>query len=82
MIYFPQKKRMFMLDIDKILENVLALKKEEKLHLVEQILTSLHPVNKGVDAAWAEEAEERVTAFDAGNVHEVDAQETFAKYDK
>lgn len=82
MIYFPQKKRMFMLNIDKILANVLALKRDEKLQLVEQILISLHPLNKGVDATWAEEAEERVKAFEAGNIHEVDAQETFAKYDK
>jgi len=82
MIYFLQKKRMFMLHIDKILANVLALKKEEKLHLVEHILTSLHPVNKGVDTVWAEEAEERVKAFEAGNVHEVNLQDTFAKYDK
>jgi len=76
------EKRMFMLDIDKILANILVLKKEEKLYLVEQILTSLHPVNKGVDAAWAEEAEERVKAFESGNVHEVNLQDAFAKYDK
>ena len=71
-----------MVHIDKILVDVLTLKKEEKLHLVEQILTSLHPVNKGVDAAWAKEADERVAAFNAGNVHEVEAQDVFEKYNK
>ena len=71
-----------MLNIDKIFADILALNKDEKLKLVDQILTSLHPLNKGVDAAWAEEAEERVKAFEAGNIYEVDAQETFAKYDK
>ena len=71
-----------MLQTDKILVDILTLKAEEKLQLVEKILTSLHPVNKGVDAAWAHEAEERVTAFNDGNVHTINEKDIFEKYDK
>jgi len=70
-----------MLAIDKIMVDVLVLKHEDKLELVDKILTSLHPVNKGVDASWSEEAEERVTAFKDGNVHAVDEKDVFSKYD-
>ena len=71
-----------MLAEDKILVDALALSPKEKLQLVEQILTSLHPVNKGVDSVWAQEADERVVAFNAGNVHAVESQKVFEKYNK
>ena len=67
---------------DKILVDVLALNSHEKIQLVEQVLASLNPSNKGVDATWAEEAEERVTAHAQGHVSAIDAQDVFAKYEK
>ena len=68
--------------LDNILSDVLALNTTDKLHLVDKILTSLQPVNKGVEASWEEEAEERVTAHKQGHISDIDAQEVFAKYDK
>ena len=67
---------------DKILVDVLALNSTDKFQLVDKILTSLNPVNKGVEATWEEEAEERVTAYSHGHVSIIDAQEVLAKYDK
>ena len=67
---------------DKILVDVLALNSTDKLQLVDKILISLNPVNKGVEATWEEEAEERVTAHKHGHVAAIDAHEVFSKYDK
>lgn len=71
-----------MLAIEKILLDVLALKSEEKLALIDKVLTSLHPVNKGVDNTWSEEVDERVKTFNDGHIPATDEQDVFAKYDK
>jgi putative addiction module component (TIGR02574 family) len=65
---------------DKILVDVLALNSHEKIQLVEKILSSLHPTNKGVAAVWEEEAEERLVAFSEGRVPTVDVQDVLQKY--
>ncbi len=67
--------------LNSILSDIATLSDTEKLQIVDKVLTSLHPVNKGVDAAWAQEAEERVNAFNEGNISTVDEKEIFEKYD-
>jgi len=67
---------------DNILVDVLALNTTDKLQLIDQILASLHPVNKGVDAVWEDEAEERLSAFDEGRVPSLDEKDVFEKYSK
>lgn len=66
--------------IDKIFSEVLLLNDTEKLQLVDKILISLNPVNKGVDTIWEEEAEERITAYKEGRVPSIDAQDVLKKY--
>lgn len=65
---------------DKILVDILALNSHEKVQLIDKILASLHPVNKGVDAVWEEEAKERLVAFDEGRVPTVDEKDVLLKY--
>ena len=67
---------------DKILVDVLALNSNEKIQLVDKILASLHPINKGVDAVWGDEAEERLVAFNEGRVPTTDEKDVFKKYSK
>ena len=67
--------------LDSILSDIFMLSDAEKLLIVDKTLTSLHPVNKGVDAAWAQEAEERVNAFTKGNIETIETKEIFEKYD-
>jgi len=65
---------------DKILVDVLALNSSEKIQLIDKILTSLHPINKGVDAVWGDEAEERLAAFSEGRVPTIDERDALQKY--
>ncbi|MCF6244977.1 MAG: addiction module protein [Sulfurovum sp.] len=67
-------------NIDSILSDMATLSEREKLQLVDKILLSVQPINKGVDAAWSHEAEERVKAFDAENISIVEAQDVLEKY--
>ena len=67
--------------LDLILSDIFMLSDTEKLQIVDKVLASLHPVNKGVDAAWAQEAEERVNAFTKGNIETIETKEIFEKYD-
>lgn len=68
--------------IDKIFSEVSLLNDTEKLQLVDKILISLNPVNKGVETIWNEESEERITAYREGRVPAIDAQDVLKKYSK
>ena len=68
--------------IEKIFSEVSLLNSTEKLQLVDKILTSLNPVNQGVDKVWEEEAEERITAYGEGRVSTIDEQSVLTKYSK
>ena len=65
---------------DKIFSEISHLNVTEKLQLVDEILSSINPVNKGVEALWEEEAEERVTAYDEGRVSTHSEEEVLKKY--
>lgn len=66
---------------DKIFSEISQLNVTEKLQLVDHILTSINPVNKGVEALWQEEAEERVKAYEEGRVSTQTEEEVLKKYD-
>ncbi len=75
-------KRNYMSEIDKILVDVLALNSQDKLQLIDKMLASIQPTNKGVETVWKDEAEERITAYDQGRVSAVDEQNVLKKYSK
>jgi len=53
----------------KILQEALGLSPVERAELVEQILESFEfPARKDIDAAWAQEAEERIDAYERGEI--------------
>lgn len=52
---------------DKILKQALKLQPVERAELIEELFLSFDPDRqKRVDALWAEEAESRISAHDAG----------------
>ena len=71
-----------MLEIDKILVDVLPLHNSDKLQLVDKILASMQPINNGVDKVWENESEERITAYNEGRVSSIDEDEILKKYSK
>ena len=62
----------------KLVEEALALPPEERAKLVDRLLTSLDvsPDHK-IDELWAQEAEDRLDAFERGEIKTVSAKEAF-----
>ncbi len=66
----PQKQQ--------ILRQVLNLSPMERAKMVEQILASFEfPARQDIDAAWAKEAENRIDAYERGEIGTSSAGEAF-----
>jgi len=65
--------------LKQIEEQARALSAEERAKLAESMLESLHTPLAGIEAAWAEEIEQRVAAFDRGEMASYAAEDVFAE---
>lgn len=65
--------------LKQIEDQARALKPEDRAKLVESLLESLHMPVSEVEAAWAEEIERRVDAFDRGEMPGHAAEDVFAE---
>jgi putative addiction module component (TIGR02574 family) len=65
-----------------ILTEISPLKPVEKLRLVDEILNSLNRPNTEIDELWKQEAENRISAYDADKISSVSATSVFKKYSK
>ena len=52
---------------------------EERAKLAEALIESLHSPLADIEAAWAKEIEDRVTAFDRGEMQAYAAEDVFAE---
>ncbi len=63
-----------------VLTQALQLPPVERAELVEEILASFEfPDRQQIDAAWADEAEARIDAYDRGEVEGIPVQEVFQR---
>jgi len=68
---------------DQILEEALKLSPVERAELVESLLSSFEfRSRKTIDALWAQEAEDRIDAFERGEMAAIPAEQVFAEIDK
>jgi Putative addiction module component. len=65
--------------LKQIEEQARALSSEDRASLAESMLESLQPLNAEIEAAWAEEIEDRVSAFDRGEMASHDGEDVFAE---
>ena len=65
--------------LKSIEEQARALSAEDRARLAESMLESLHKSIAEIEALWAEEIEERVSAFDRGEIPSYSAEEVFAE---
>jgi putative addiction module component (TIGR02574 family) len=65
--------------LKQIEEQARALNAEERAKLAESMLESLHSPLADIEAAWAEEIEQRVAAFDRGEIPAYAAEDVFAE---
>ncbi len=68
---------------EQVLIQALGLPPIERAELVEQLLSSFEfPARKTVDSLWAQEAEERIDAFECGELKAKSAQQVFQNIDQ
>jgi putative addiction module component (TIGR02574 family) len=65
--------------LKKIEEQAKALSAEDRAKLAESMLESLHTPVSEIEAAWDEEIERRVAAFDRGEIPAYAAEDVFAE---
>jgi putative addiction module component (TIGR02574 family) len=65
---------------EEILKQALALPLPERAELVEQLLATFQsPPDPHLDELWAREAEDRLDAYDRGELKAVSAEDVFDK---
>lgn len=64
--------------LKQIEDQARSLSAEERAKLAESMLESLHTSVSEVEAAWAEEIERRVAAFDRGEIPSYPVEDVFA----
>ena len=69
-------------ETQEILDQALQLPTGEKAHLIDELLASLDKPDGVTDALWRKEVENRITAYNAGNLRTVSLKEMLAKYHK
>ena len=65
---------------DKILKEALTLKPAQKAELIDSLLYSLDKPDKEIDELWAKEAENRIDAYERGNIKAVSLEKVLEKY--
>jgi putative addiction module component (TIGR02574 family) len=63
----------------QVLEDALQLSPTERAEVVERLLVSLDRPDVQMDALWAQEAEELIAAYDAGQMQAFPADEVLAE---
>ena len=70
------------MDAEKLVSEVRALPDEEKLRLLDAILTDLDKPDPEIDRIWANESRKRWAAYKAGRLSTVSYEELMAKYNR
>ncbi len=64
----------------KILQNALSLKPSERAELVDKLLSSLDEPDKEIDRLWTKEAEDRIDAYERGEIKAVTLKKVLERY--
>ena len=68
---------------DRILLDALKLSPLERAELIERLLASFSfPERKAIDERWAAEAEDRIDAYERGELGSKSAEEVFARIER
>jgi putative addiction module component (TIGR02574 family) len=67
----------------EVLKEALSLPPAERVEIAERLLSSLDPpTQKAIDVLWGTEAEERLDAFERGEIKAVSAKQVFERLGK
>jgi len=65
---------------NNILKEVLTLKPSQKAQLIDKLLSSLDKPDREIDELWANEAEDRIDAYDQGKIKAIPLKKVLEKY--
>ncbi len=66
-----------------VLKEALSLPPAERAEIAERLMSSLDPPSQeGIDELWGKEAEDRLDAFDRGQIKAIPAKQVFEQVDK
>ena len=67
----------------QILEEALKLTPQEKAELIERLASSMDPPDrKKIDESWSRECEDRLDAFERGEIRSIPASQVFQEIEK
>jgi len=66
----------------ELLKHALSLEMSGRAELVDELLCSLDEADRAIDALWAQEVEDRIEAYDRGEIKSVSVHEVMARYDQ
>ena len=61
----------------QILKEALSLPSDDRVELVDRLLASLDTPNPDIDALWVREAEDRIDAYERGEIPAIPAKDVF-----
>ncbi len=65
---------------NKVLKEALTLKPAEKAELIDKLLSSLDKPDAQIDDLWAKEAENRIDAYERGEIKAVTLKRVLERY--
>jgi putative addiction module component (TIGR02574 family) len=65
---------------DRLVSEIRSLPNEEKIRVLDALLTDLHQPDPEIDAAWAVEARRRWEAYKAGRLATISYEELMSQY--
>ena len=70
-----------MLAKQEIYEEIMTMKPAQKAELIDKLILSLDIPNQKVEEQWKDEVENRVKAYESGEIATVSMKEVFQKYE-
>ena len=68
---------------EKVLQEALSLPPQDRAEILHRLLATFQePPDAELDKLWAQEAEDRIDAFDRGELSSVSAEEVFARIER
>jgi len=62
---------------EKLIQQALGLPADERAEVAERLLSSLEPPLSPIDHLWAQEAEDRIDAYERGEIEAIPAEDVF-----
>jgi putative addiction module component (TIGR02574 family) len=69
-------------EVSEVLDQALALPPDQRAVVAERLLSSLDTPDPEIDRLWAEEAERRIAAYEAGAMTAIPLEDVLAELDQ